>query len=262
MERTITFDDGAATVLETWGSGPRHVLCVHGITSSRKSWARLAGRLELAYSVHAYDQRGHGDAAGVRGPMTLERSVADLKEVAAAIGGPLDAVVGHSWGGAVVLLGGLAGVGERVVAIDPMVHQTQPWHEDFVDDVAADLALSAVDRERAYMRRYAAWGELEIAGKIHATRNMAVEVIERLGSENHADEGGWDLRERIAHYPKPLLLFAAGQDSVIDKNDLRVLGDSLGPNARFVIFAGHGHNLHRTNFEEFARDLEAFLITS
>lgn len=262
MERRVTFDDVASTVLETWGDAGPNLLCVHGITSSRKSWARLATRFALAYRVHAYDQRGHGDAARVHGPMTLERSVRDLAEVTAAIGEPIDALIGHSWGGAVVLLGGLQGLAERVVAIDPMVHQTAPWREDFVDDIAADLALDRVAREREFMQRYASWGELEIAGKIHAMASMAIEPIERLGSENHADEGGWDIRERIAGYPKPLLAFLAGIDSVVSDHDKTWLAEHLGRNARIVTFTEQGHNLHRTDFEQFVLDLEAFLATS
>jgi pimeloyl-ACP methyl ester carboxylesterase len=95
VERAITFDDGATTVLESWGSSGPNVVCVHGITSSRKSWAQLAKRFELAYRIYAYDQRGHGDAAGVHGPMTLERSLCDLAEVVREIGQPIDALIGH-----------------------------------------------------------------------------------------------------------------------------------------------------------------------
>jgi pimeloyl-ACP methyl ester carboxylesterase len=262
MQRTIRFDDGAETVLETWGSSGPNLLCVHGIASSRKSWANLAKRLSLTNRVHAYDQRGHGDAAAVHGPMTLERSVRDLEEVVQRIGEPIAALIGHSWGGAVVLLGGMRTVSDRVVAIDPMVHQTEPWYDDFVADVAADLALEREAREREFMKRYAAWGELEIAGKMHAMDAMSIEPIERLGSENDADEGGWDLRATIAGYPKPLLLFAGGKDSVITPADLRGLEDTLGANARIVVVADGGHNLHRTHFDAFVSDLEAFLLTS
>ncbi len=82
QEQKITFDDGATTVLERWGDAGPNLLCVHGITSSRRGWARFATRFALAYRVWAYDQRGHGDAAHVHGPMTLARSVADCKRCA------------------------------------------------------------------------------------------------------------------------------------------------------------------------------------
>ena len=262
MERIVTFDDGASTTLDSWGSSGPNILCVHGITSSRKSWARFATRFALANRVWAYDQRGHGDAGAVHGPMTHARMVADLAAVVSAIGEPVDALVGHSWGGAIALLGGLQGLAKRVVAIDPMVHQVLPWREDFVEDVAADLALEPGAREHAYMERYAAWGELEIAGKVHAVQHMSIDTIERLGSENRADEGGWDLRERIAGYPLSLLTFLAGRDSVVTGHDRTWLEQRLGTNARVVIFPDAGHNLHRTHFDEFVRDVEVFFLSS
>ena len=131
-----------------------------------------------------------------------------------------------------------------------------------MDDVAADLALDPAAREREYMQRYAAWGELEVAGKIHAVRGMALQSIERLGSENRADEGGWDLRERIAGYPIPLLVFLAGHDSVVTPADQRWLEKNLGARARVAVFPESGHNLHRTDFDAFVTDVEAFFATS
>ncbi|MDQ6779717.1 MAG: alpha/beta hydrolase, partial [Candidatus Eremiobacteraeota bacterium] len=102
----IALSDGAQTTLESWGKRGSAVLCVHGITSSRKAWLRTAHVLGERFRVFAYDQRGHGDSAAVTGNMSLERSLADVRDVAAAIGEPV-ALIGHSWGGAVVLLAGL-----------------------------------------------------------------------------------------------------------------------------------------------------------
>ncbi|MDQ2858293.1 MAG: alpha/beta hydrolase, partial [Candidatus Eremiobacteraeota bacterium] len=86
LERPIDLGEGA-TVLETWGTSGPAMVCVHGITSSRRSWTRLGERLAPHCRVFAYDQRGHGDAATAPGPMTLERGVADLERVVAAVGG-------------------------------------------------------------------------------------------------------------------------------------------------------------------------------
>jgi pimeloyl-ACP methyl ester carboxylesterase len=112
------------------------------------------------------------------------------------------------------------------------------------------------------MRRYAAWGELEVAGKIHAVRDMSIETIENLGSDNRVDEGQWDLRARIAGYPIPLLVFLAGRDSVVIDDDKAWLEKHLGGNARIVVMADAGHNLHRTHADAFVADVEAFLATS
>jgi len=118
--RTIDLGDGDSTTLEQWGDSGPAVLCVHGITSSRKSWVRTAEGLAGSYRVFAYDQRGHGDSAAVTGPMTHAQSVHDLRAVSAAMGGEIFALLGHSWGGTIVLRGGRELACKRVIAIDPM----------------------------------------------------------------------------------------------------------------------------------------------
>jgi pimeloyl-ACP methyl ester carboxylesterase len=192
--------------------------------------------------------------------MTLERSVRDLETVIREIGEPLYGLIGHSWGGAVVLLGGRRFEAvQRVVAIDPMIHQLPGWKEEFVDDVKADLALDRASREVAFYERYAGWDELDIQGKIHAMQFMSVEPIERLGSENRVDEGGWDLRDVVADYPKPLLLLLAGEDSIIPAQDIEPVRRRTGAQTSIETFAGEGHNLHRTAFDRFADSVDDFL---
>lgn len=260
MKMRVKFDDGASTTLEGWGGSGPAVLCVHGITSSRKAWERTALALRDSYQVYAYDQRGHGDSASVAGPMTLERSLADLRSVASAIDQPV-AIIGHSWGGAVALLGGHEPTAFKVVAIDPMVRvKPLTWKQDYLDDAVADFALPHAQREAAFRRRLAAWHGSDIAGKLHAIKEMQSETIARLGSENRVDEGGWDLRSVVAGYPKPLLILAAGPaDSVMSSEDLAFIRSQGGSNVTIETFADQGHNLHRTAFDRYIDSVRQFL---
>jgi pimeloyl-ACP methyl ester carboxylesterase len=259
-ERIVALGDGGTTTLEWWGERGPAVLCVHGITSSRKSWTKLGRRFAATHRFFAYDQRGHGDSAPLPGPMTLERSLADLSEVAAAIGEPIDALLGHSWGGAVALLGGKRLVPRRVVAIDPLVRvPAGTFAADYVDDLRPILSLPPEQREPAVRATVSHLDETEQLAKVHAMREMTIDCIERIGTENHVDEGAWDLREQLRAYPVPLLLAVAGVDSVIAPEDLAVLRGSLGPLAALDVFAEEGHSLHRTAFDEFAATLAAFL---
>ena len=210
QEQTITFDDGASTVLERWGDAGPNLLCVHGMMSSRRGWARFATRFALAYRVWAYDQRGHGDAAAVDGPMTLAQSVADLQTVCDAIPGPIDALAGHSWGGAVVILAGLRVPARTVIAIDPLIHQPAgDWEKDYVNDQRPIFEKTGADREAEILASFTDADELDVAGKIHAMRTMRLETIERIGRENGVDEGKWDLREQLVNYPLPLFIALA-----------------------------------------------------
>ena len=260
MERALAFDDGARTSLESWGSHGPVVICVHGITSSRRAWVRTAQALEPAYRVFAYDQRGHGDSATVRGPMTLSRSLEDLRAVARAIGEPAS-IIGHSWGGAVALLGGREPFATATVAIDPMIRvEPGSWRREYLDDTERDLALERGELERQLRQRLLTWGDLDIAGKLHAVAEMDAGAIARLGSENDVDEGRWDLRSIVDEYPKPLLVLGAGPDeSVMSADDIKRLRTRGGPNVRLEIFEDQGHNLHRTAFDRYIAETRRFL---
>lgn len=260
MEREISLDDGTSTTLESWGETGPVILCIHGITSSRKSWERTATALCDSHRVFAYDQRGHGDSAFVRGPMTLERSLADLRSIALAIG-ERAAIIGHSWGGAVALLGGRQPFATKVVAIDPMVRVLPgTWRKEYLDDAELDLAMAPSALAAELRRRLASWDESDLLGKLHAVQNMRADAVEHLGSENRVDEGGWDLRGEVAAYPKPLLILAAGpNESVMSQEDLGFVRSQGGPRVELQIFEGEGHNLHRTAFGRYIAATKDFL---
>ena len=260
-QRTIDLGDGDVTTLEQWGESGPATLCVHGIASSRKSWVRTAEVLAKSYRVFAYDQRGHGDSAAIAGPMTHEQSVLDLQAVARAIDGDVFALIGHSWGGAIVLKGGHEVAVDRVIAIDPMIHQAAgAWAADFVEDLEPLLAGPVARREAAIREMFAGLPPVEIDAKVHALRNMSIGPIVALGDENGADGGKWDLRETVRGYPKPLLLLLADpSDSVVFPEDVTFVREHGGANVAIDVFAGEGHTLHRTAFDRFARSAAAFL---
>lgn len=260
-QRTIDLGDGDATTLEQWGESGPAILCVHGIASSRKSWVRTAEALSGSYRVFAYDQRGHGDSASIAGPMTHAQSVRDLLAVARAIDGELYALIGHSWGGAVVLKGGHEAGSVRVIAIDPLIHQPPgQWASDFVDDLVPLLAGPQDARDGAVREMFAGLPPVEVDAKVHALRHMSIEPIVALGAENEADAGRWDLRDAVRAYPKALLLLLADPaDSVVSPEDVAFVREHGGANVTIDVFEGEGHTLHRTAFERFAAAVKAFL---
>jgi len=261
MQQTVTFDDGATTTLETWGDVGPALLCVHGMTSSRKAWTRLAQTLAGRYRVCAYDQRGHGDSATVNGPMTLARGVADLNAVAALIDGDVAGLVGHSWGGALVILAGRESQVRAIAAIDPVLRvMPGTWRREYLDDAESDFAKPFAELEQELRARLADWPAIDVEAKMHAVRHMTAEPIARLGSDNRVEDGGWNILRDVAEYSKPLLVFAAGpSDSVMSSDDLSTLRATGGANVKVVEYFDQGHNLHRTAFERFATDLELFL---
>jgi len=261
VEERVTLDDGAQTTLERWGSTGPIFLCVHGMTSSRKSWERFAQHYAERVRIYAYDQRGHGDSAQVTGPMTLHRALLDLYNVVDALPEGVDTLVGHSWGGAVCILGGRRFDIRRVVAVDPMIRQADyPWYDEFVAELKSLFAHKGDARDAKIEEEYSklGWGQVDIERKKHAVRNMTTAPIERLRDENPPET--WDLRGDLEDYPKPLLLaMADASESIVPLEDLKYVREHGGPNVAIRVFEGQGHNLHRTAFDQFIREVDVFL---
>ena len=258
-QRVVTLDDGAQTTVERWGEAGPIVLCVHGMTSSRKSWERTALHLRDRFRVVAYDQRGHGDSSGVAGPMTIERGVRDLENVAASLGEAPFALLGHSWGGAVVILAGRSLPVERVVAIDPGLRQLpQQWYREMLEEIAPMFALHGAARD-AYVREdYAAWPEIDRERKVHAVATMTLAPLHGLRDEN--DGESWNVLPALVDYPKPLLLAIADpEETIVAPSDLATVARDGGDEVKIVTFKGEGHNLHRMAFDRFATELDRFL---
>jgi pimeloyl-ACP methyl ester carboxylesterase len=253
--RTVTLDDGKTTTVETWGTSGPVLLCVHGMTSSRKAWAHTAQHVAGRYRVVAYDQRGHGDSAGITGPMALARGVRDLQNVAAVTGA--DVVIGHSWGGAVAVRGGPS-VASKIVAIDPMIVQAEDtWYAEYIEELDETFKLTGAERDAHTREDFGEWPPIDVDGKVHAVHAMTSAPIAGLRDENRT---GWDLRAEIAAFPKPLLIIMAGKDGSI--NPESVIDDVAAhhsPSVRIVTFEDQGHNLYRTAFDRYAAAVEAFL---
>jgi pimeloyl-ACP methyl ester carboxylesterase len=245
--RRVALESGATTTVECWGDAGPAILCVHGISSSRRDFARLGEALASTHRVFAYDQRGHGDAE-TAAPMGLDALAADLRSVADSIG-TVAAVVGHSWGGAVALVGGPK-VSRALVLVDPMIRVAPgTFGREYVDDLDELLAhVPGAERDAAVREAFASADPRDRDGKVHAMRALDIETLRRLGRDNDADEGGWDLRDRLAALKIPTTILVAGDESVVAPDDLA----ALSPKVRVETFEGHGHTLHRSAFERFA----------
>ncbi|MHB1286053.1 MAG: alpha/beta fold hydrolase [Leptospirales bacterium] len=258
IEVPFLMDDGLPNTLECWGDRGPVVLCVHGITSSRRSWERFAGPFSSTHRVYAFDQRGHGDLAAVEGPMTLEQSCADLAAAARVIGAPVDLLLGHSWGGAVVLLGATRISARSVVALDPVIRvRAGTFFQDYVEDLRELLSLQGEERIAGIRVMYAQADPVDQNAKVHAMRAMSISAIEKIGSENGADSGDWDLREILAGLRIPVLVIEAGHDSVIKPGDLEK-SDLPGSSVIIRSVPEAGHNIHRSHLGEVVAMIREF----
>lgn len=251
--RQLRLETDVRTIVERWGDAGPAVLCVHGIGSSRLDFARLGEALSSTHRVFAYDQRGHGESGAHDAAMDLGALANDLRAVADAIG-TVAVVVGHSWGGAVALVGGPR-IAASLVLVDPLLRiPPRTFDADYVDDLAPVLALApGAERESAIRAMFADADARDREMKVHALATARTGTLHRLGRHNHVDAGGWDLRERLAALRVPATILVAGDDSVIAADDIA----RVAPQVRVEHVAGHGHTLHRTAPEVLAEAVRA-----
>jgi pimeloyl-ACP methyl ester carboxylesterase len=262
-EHRLALADGAETTVQQWGTRGPIVVAVHGLGSSRRGWARIGEHLAGRYRMVAYDQRGHGDSSA-QGPMTLERSVADLGEVIASLGEPVHALMGHSWGGAVAVVGGRELDAARVVAIDPMLHvEPGVWSAQTLPEYQRMLGQPLDEREASIRLSHTGLPEVEVESKLHAARRITLPPVVALGEENAIDAGRWDVRELVAGYPKPLLFALADpRRSVVTASQRPPLSERGGTRVQIEVFEGASHSLQRDAFDRFIPVLERFLEAS
>lgn len=259
-ERRIRLSDGAETTLEQWGDAGPLLVAVHGLGASRRGWARIGEHLAGRYRLVAYDQRGHGDSTASTN-MTFARTVDDVVEVCEALGEPIHALLGHSWGGAVVIGAGRRIERARVVAIEPMIHAAVGvWSSSVLVEYHKLLGGTLEERERAIRESNAALPEIEIDAKLHAGRRITLAPIVALGAENAIDEGHWSFRSLLDEYPRPLLIAVADpKRTVFGEDDRAYAREHGGANLRLIAYGGASHSLQRDAFDRFIPDLEAFL---
>ncbi len=193
--------------------------------------------------------------------MTFARSLADVADVAAVLGEPVHALLGHSWGGAVAIGAGRELDVARVVAIDPMLNVASGvWAGSVIPQYVELLAPPPHEREALIRAANAALPAVEVEAKLHAARRIALAPIAALGAENGIDEGRWNFQALLADYPRPLWLAVAGSSAACSRRTTASYArERGGPNLRLTEYEGASHSLQRDAFERFVPDLEAFL---
>ena len=126
--------------LEEWGDpGAERVVCLHGVTSHGRHFAKLAEALPGRH-VLAPDLLGHGSSP-YEPPWDLERHVTAVVDT---VGAEPACLVGHSFGGrlALELASRAPKLVPRLVLLDPAIH---------VPPAVALYAAENARRERAYV---------------------------------------------------------------------------------------------------------------
>ncbi|QYK41250.1 MAG: alpha/beta fold hydrolase [Paracoccaceae bacterium] len=238
------------------------ILIVHGLFGSARNWGAIARRLGQDRSVITVDQRNHGESPWLP-TQGYPEMAADLAEVIAAQGGPVD-VVGHSMGGKAAM----------------MLALTRP---DLVRRmVVADIAPVAYTHDQT--RHIDAMRSLDLGGlssRAEADRRLALTTPDAAlrafflqSLDLKSDPPRWRLNldvlaaemPRIVGWPDAVdgrfdgpVLFLSGAESSYVRPDDRPAIRALFPAARFARIPGAGHWLHADKPREFEETLRVFL---
>jgi pimeloyl-ACP methyl ester carboxylesterase len=102
-DQVLRLPSGLRLAYRDWGGEGQPVVLVHGLASSYRIWDFVGPRLSERFRVVALDQRGHGRSDRPEASFDFATYVADLREFIELLGFDRAVLVGHSWGGNVVL---------------------------------------------------------------------------------------------------------------------------------------------------------------
>ncbi len=94
---------GLAFHYRDWGASGRPLVLLHGLASSSHIWNLSAPVLAERFTVLALDQRGHGESARPDDGYDFDSVSGDLDAFITALDLEAPVLVGHSWGGSVVV---------------------------------------------------------------------------------------------------------------------------------------------------------------
>lgn len=212
----------------------RRALLIHGLSSNHGTWWRVREALEaVGWQITAPDLRGHGDA-----PTAMRYRFDDFASDLPA--GPFDLVIGHSLGGAVAVV---AGRGERLVLLDPVLEVGADEWDEVRDDQIAELDLT----EQSLRAAKPHWHERDIAHKLAAVRAADPRMVERTFDDNP----GWNVIPQAQDLTVPTLILG-GDPAVYTMLHERAVDavTSVNPLVEFRVIEGAGHSPHRDRPEQ------------
>ncbi|MFN3423827.1 MAG: alpha/beta fold hydrolase [Novosphingobium meiothermophilum] len=126
--------------LDVWDTGPRDapvLIFLHGFPESHRTWRHQIAHLSPRFRCIAPDQRGYRGSSRPEGVenYTPDKLVADIFQLADALGVGQFTILGHDWGGAIAWGVALLGQGTRVTravianAPHPVIFPRLLWTE-------------------------------------------------------------------------------------------------------------------------------------
>lgn len=213
------------------------VVLVHGTPLDLTSWDGVVAAVQGRRTVR-YDVRGHGAAEGapVPGPQEL---AADLVAVLDEVGVDAAHLVGHSWGGEIVLQAALDHP-QRVSRLSVVCSRAAPFPAFL--DVAAGLRAGTADRT-ASLARWFTGDELAADGPVVAAVRTRLETADAQAWAGALDMiAGFDVMAALPAITVPVDVVAAEFDGVAVPGHMAAIAAAL-PRSRYRMVTGARHLL-------------------
>ena len=222
-------------------------LLVHGLSSSRESWWRVAPALdELGYDVTAIDLRGHGTAARAESY--------ELAGYASDLPAGWDLVVGHSLGGATAVLAAQQpGFTRALVLLDPVLEVVPAEFDAILADQLSELSFD--EETIAALKPH--WHERDRETKLSGIRSTDETVVRR----SFTDNPHWNVVPEARALTVPTLIL--GGDHAVYSMLATQTADALAeanPLIEYTVVAGAGHSPHRDKPDETLAALRGWLL--
>lgn len=235
------------------GAAAPVAVLLHGITGWWRTWWRVGPVLaEHGWRVIAVDLPGHGGSPPIGGSITREEAAAELAATIEALGiAPVDVIIGHSLGAAVVME-----VAHRRPELARRLVLEDPPGTDRSGDVPFQEQL---EREVLYARKRP---EAQIARLLSENptwleedARQNVEGLQRCDIDGIAASirrgMGSRVSDLVAALTMPALYLLAADGRSAIWGDQRAQLFAGVPTGSRVVKLDSGHTIHRDRFEEY-----------
>lgn len=247
---------GVQLCLERRGSGPRHVLFLHGWISARRMWHDVADRLDpLRFTLHLLDFRGNGLSDRPADGHDLHGYVSDARAALASIDAPV-VLAGHSMGGKVA----------------QFLASERPHNLDKLLLVAPGTASGGRSSERhrtAALETFGSRAKIEAFQRAAMARTLEPQVMQRIVDDALVSQRehwyGWydngrfaQFTDRLASIDVPTLCIGGARDPLVPPSRLRRDVASAIQGCLLVTLRDAGHNLPVETPTEIAQAIASF----
>lgn len=257
-KRQITLNDGlTVSYVEMGPPDGQPILLLHGYTDNSRSWSLLAPHLDGRRLI-AMDLRGHGDSDAPICCYGVDSLASDVNAFMEAVGIKQADVVGHSLGSmtAATLAAYHPEKVDELVLISTSAYLPKEAGDWLWDNVPG--LQRPIDPDGEFMMNWY-WNPTPVDEgflKRERAESAAAPEVTWMGVLRSLGLTDWS---RIAGRIKaPTMILWGDQDSLFDATSQDHIKTVL-PDAKYVTYAGHGHNMFWEIPQQVGADITQFL---